>query len=119
MSTPDHVLIELNTADRTIASDTYTCSAKDPHRGGQVVRDNFRSESAGSKTPSREPRFYKVSKYGPSASLLIDNVNVIIYPMEHAHQTFRSLEGSQEAESSRGRVVDHIAFSVPDLAADA
>jgi 4-hydroxyphenylpyruvate dioxygenase-like putative hemolysin len=49
---------------------------------------------------------------------MMDNVNIIIFPMEHARQTFPELWKDRKAfESSKNRAIDHIAFSVDDLAA--
>jgi catechol 2,3-dioxygenase-like lactoylglutathione lyase family enzyme len=67
---------------------------------------------------SREPRFYKGFQVSPSSSLMMDNVNIIIFPMEHARQTFPELWKDRKAfESSKNRAIDHIAFSVDDLRA--
>jgi catechol 2,3-dioxygenase-like lactoylglutathione lyase family enzyme len=53
----------------------------------------------------------------PVASLTIDNVNLIIFPIEYARDAMPELwKGRRGFESTRGRVVDHLAFSVADLA---
>ena len=49
-------------------------------------------------------------------SLMMDNVNIIIFPMEHARQTFPEIwKGRDQFAPTQGRVIDHIAFSVDDL----
>jgi 4-hydroxyphenylpyruvate dioxygenase-like putative hemolysin len=49
-------------------------------------------------------------------SLMMDNVNIIIFPMEHASQTFPDIwKGRDRFSSTKGRVIDHIAFSVDDV----
>jgi 4-hydroxyphenylpyruvate dioxygenase-like putative hemolysin len=48
----------------------------------------------------------------------MDNVSILIFPMEHARQTFPELWKDRKGfETSKNRAVDHIAFSVDDLAA--
>jgi catechol 2,3-dioxygenase-like lactoylglutathione lyase family enzyme len=48
----------------------------------------------------------------------MDNVNILIFPMGYAHKGFGDLwKGRTSFESTKGRVVDHIAFSVDDRAA--
>jgi hypothetical protein len=48
----------------------------------------------------------------------MDNVNILIFPMEHARQTFPTVwQGRKVFESTKDRAIDHIAFSVDDLGA--
>jgi hypothetical protein len=43
-------------------------------------------------------------------------VNIIIFPIEHARQTFPEIwKGRDQFASTQGRVIDHIAFSVDDV----
>ena len=50
-------------------------------------------------------------------SLMMDNVNLIIFPVVYARQAWPALWKDRASfDSSRGRVVDHIAFSVDNLA---
>ena len=113
---PDHVLIELNTANHHHFGHIHVFS-DDPIAAGEWYAKNFGANLLG-RNPSREPRFYKGMQVGPSASLLMDNVNIIIFPKEHARQTFPDVwKDRQTFESTKGRVVDHIAFSVDDVAA--
>jgi hypothetical protein len=66
--------------------------------------------------PSREPRFYRNVQIGPSVSLMIDNVNLIIYPVEYPKKAYaEQWKGKTELESTKGHVVDHIGFSFDNL----
>jgi catechol 2,3-dioxygenase-like lactoylglutathione lyase family enzyme len=113
---PGHELIELNTARHHHFGHLHLFS-EDPIAAGEWYVNNFGARG-GSRTPSREPRFYKGFQVGPAASVMMDNVNIIIFPMEHARQTFPELWKDRKSfESTKGRVIDHIAFSVDDLAA--
>ncbi|HUK90396.1 MAG TPA: VOC family protein, partial [Blastocatellia bacterium] len=66
--------------------------------------------------PSREPRYYKGFQVGPSMSLMVDNVNIIIFPAEHARQSYPDQwKGRTGFAPTAGRVIDHIAFSFDNL----
>jgi catechol 2,3-dioxygenase-like lactoylglutathione lyase family enzyme len=111
---PEHELIELNTSTHHHFGHLHLFSS-DPVAAAEWYVSNFGVVSRGR---SREPRFYKGFQVSPSASLMLDNVNIIIFPMEHARQTFPELWKDRKAfESSKNRAIDHIAFSVDDLAA--
>ena len=48
---------------------------------------------------------------------MMDNVNIIIFPAEHARQAYpEQWKGRTTLATTRGRVVDHIAFAVDNLA---
>jgi hypothetical protein len=54
---------------------------------------------------------------GPSASLVIDKVNMIIYPISYSRKAYpEHWKNQKEMTSTKGRVVDHIGFSVDNLA---
>jgi hypothetical protein len=76
-------LIELNTANHHWFGHIHILS-----RGSIAAAEWYMKESsiprADRGTPSREPRMYKGFQVGPSASLQMDNVNIIIFPMEYA-----------------------------------
>jgi predicted enzyme related to lactoylglutathione lyase len=113
---PGHELIELNTSTHHHFGHLHLFS-EDPIAAAQWYAANFGAIWRGSRNPSREPRFYKGFQVAPAASLTMDNVNIIIFPMEHARQTFPELWKDRKSfESSKNRVIDHIAFSVDDLA---
>ena len=110
---PDHELIELNTSPHHHFGHVHLFS-EDPAAALEWYTNNFGVRGRS----SREQRFYKGYQVAPAASFLMDNVNVIIFPIQHAGQTFPALWKDRKGfESTRGRVIDHIAFSVDDLAA--
>jgi catechol 2,3-dioxygenase-like lactoylglutathione lyase family enzyme len=114
---PEHELIELNTSNHHHFGHLHLFS-EDPIAAGEWYVNNFGAVRRGSRTPSREPRFYKGFQVAPAASIMMDNVNILIFPMEHARQTFPELWKDRKAfESTKDRAIDHIAFSVDDLPA--
>jgi catechol 2,3-dioxygenase-like lactoylglutathione lyase family enzyme len=46
----------------------------------------------------------------------MDNVNIIIFPIEYARHAMPEWKGRKAFESPKGRVVDHVGFSVENLA---
>ncbi|MGH9719637.1 MAG: VOC family protein [Bryobacteraceae bacterium] len=116
---PDGALIELNTANHHHFGHLHLLSA-DPVSAGEWYMRHFGATRRGTQPPSREPRFLRGWQIGPSMSLMMDNVNIIIYPVEYARQAFVSDWKDRTAfETTKGRVVDHLAFSVDDVAAAA
>lgn len=112
---PDHALIELNTAPHHHFGHLHLFSA-DPVAAGEFYIKNFGATTFRKPPYSRDSRFYKGFQVAPSMSLMLDNVNIIIFPMEHARQTFPEIwKGRERFVSTQGRVIDHIAFSVDDL----
>ena len=64
----------------------------------------------------KEKREYNGVAIGPSASFMMDNVNIIIYPVEYPKtQMAKDWEGRKTFESTKGRAVDHLGFSVDNL----
>jgi catechol 2,3-dioxygenase-like lactoylglutathione lyase family enzyme len=132
---PDHQLIELNTAnhhrfghihmlsnDPIAASEWYVKEFGIPRAGASDAGTSRAGVSdasaprAGRATPSREPRMYRGFQVGPSASLQMDNVNIIIFPMEYAKTQWPELwKDRTDFESTRGHVTDHIGFGVDNL----
>jgi len=49
----------------------------------------------------------------------MDNVNIIIYPIQYSRKAYANHWGNNQTviSSTKGRVVDHIAFSVDDVSA--
>jgi catechol 2,3-dioxygenase-like lactoylglutathione lyase family enzyme len=122
---PDHQLIELNTANHHHFGHIHMLS-KDPIAAGEWYVKEFGipraggsgagAPRAGRATPSREPRMYRGFQVGPSTSLQMDNVNIIIFPMEYAKTQWPELwKDRTDFESTRGHVTDHIGFGVDNL----
>jgi catechol 2,3-dioxygenase-like lactoylglutathione lyase family enzyme len=115
---PDHALIELNTAPHHHFGHLHLFS-EDPVSAGLWYVKYFgavRRGNAGSP-PSREARFYKGFQVGPAMSLMLDNVNIIIFPAQMAKQSYPDQwrDGQSKIVSTKGRVVDHVGFSFDNL----
>jgi catechol 2,3-dioxygenase-like lactoylglutathione lyase family enzyme len=112
---PDHALIELNTASHHHLGHVHLLSA-DPVAAGEWYVKYFGATRRGKEPPSREPSFYKGYQVGPSMSLMSDNINIIIFPMEFAPKAYPEQWKNRTAfDPTEGRVVDHIGFSFEDL----
>ncbi len=115
VESPDHALIELNTAGHHRFGHLHLFSA-DPIAAGQWYINQFGAK--GRVATSREPRMYRGIQIGPSASVNLDNVNIIIFPVEYTKQAYaEQWKGKTTFDSTKGRVVDHIGISVDNLAA--
>jgi predicted enzyme related to lactoylglutathione lyase len=116
VQSPDNALIELNTASHHQFGHLHLFSA-DPVSAGQWYMKYFGAARRSNRPLSREPRFYRGNQIGPSVSLMSDNVNIIIYPVEYAKKNYADhWKGKSEIESTKGHVVDHIGFSFDNLA---
>ena len=114
---PDHALIELNTARHHNFGHVHLIST-DAVSAGEWYVKHFGALYASGRPPTREPRFIRGFQIGPNASLMMDNVNIIIFPIEYARQQWPEIwKQKNEFDSPKGRVIDHVAFSVDDLAA--
>jgi len=113
VETPDHGLVELNTANNHRFGHLHLFS-DDPVAAGEWYGTHF---GIPRRNSSRETRIYRDVQIAPSSSLLMDNVNIIIYPIQYSKKVYAShwSEGQTAISSTKGRVVDHIAFSVDDL----
>lgn len=116
VESPERALIELNTAATNKFGHLHLFSA-DPVTAGEWYMTHFRMTRRGTATVTREPRFRGDLQIGPSMSLMSDHVNVIIYPVEYSKKQYAKdwPAGQTALVTSRGRIVDHIGFSVPDL----
>jgi catechol 2,3-dioxygenase-like lactoylglutathione lyase family enzyme len=111
---PDHQLIELNTAPHHHFGHIHMLS-KDPAAAADWYVKELGMERRGG---AREVRMYRGFQIAPNASLIMDNVNFIIFPMEYAKTQWPELwKDRNDFESTAGHVTDHIGFSVDDLAA--
>jgi catechol 2,3-dioxygenase-like lactoylglutathione lyase family enzyme len=109
---PDHALIELNTAAHHHFGHVHLLSA-DPIAAGQWYKKYF---GIPGYIGQRTGRVYRGVHVEPVASLNMDNVNIIIFPIEYARDAMPDLWKDRKGfESTKGRVVDHLAFSVDNL----
>ena len=112
---PEHQLIELNTADHHHFGHIHLLS-KDPIAAGEWYVKKFGLTRRGRGTPSREPHMYRGAQIGPAESLMMDNVNIIIFPMEYAKTQWPELwKDRTDLESTKGHTADHIGFGVDNL----
>ncbi|HKS54384.1 MAG TPA: VOC family protein [Steroidobacteraceae bacterium] len=98
---PDHALIELNTARHHLFGHVHLFSADPPAAGAWYAKElGLRS------FPQTEKRIYRNVQIAPAAFVTADHVSMIIYPVEYRGGTI---------VATRGRVIDHLGFSVDDL----
>lgn len=115
VESPDKALIELNTAGHHRFGHLHLFSA-DPVAAGEWYAKYFGAKRRGTGAPSRAPRFYRDYQIGPSMTLDMDNVNIIIFPVEYTKKAYpEHWKGKTELESTKGHVVDHVGFSVANL----
>ncbi|MBI1790444.1 MAG: hypothetical protein HYR60_23165 [Acidobacteria bacterium] len=112
---PDRAIIELNTAQHHHFGHLHLLSA-DAVSAGEWYVKHFGATWRGNRVPSRQPSFIRNFQTGPNASLMMDNVNIIIFPIEYARQAFPEWKDRTAFATPQGRVVDHVAFSVDNLA---
>ena len=85
-----------------------------------MVRKHFGIRlSPNLKNPNaRKPRMYREVQIGPSASFNVDNVNVIIFPVEYPKKAYANQWKDRTTfASTKGKAIDHVALSVDDLPA--
>jgi catechol 2,3-dioxygenase-like lactoylglutathione lyase family enzyme len=114
---PGHALIELNSTNHHHFGHLHLFSA-DPVSAGEWYMRELGAVRRGSGPISREPRFINGNQIGPSMSLMMDNVNLILYPVEYSKKNYADhwKPGQTALLPTRGRVIDHLAVSVDDLA---
>ena len=112
---PDHAMIELNTANHHHFGHIHMLSA-DPIAAGEWYVKEFGFTRRG-PAPSRnaQPYIFHGVQLSPSASLMLDNVNFIIFPIEFAQTLMPEWKDRKEFESPKGRVMDHFGLSVDNL----
>ena len=109
---PDHSLIELNTAQFHRFGHIHLLSEDPPAAGDWYVK-HFGGTNLRKTT---QTRIYRDVQIAPSASLNLDNVNIIIYPVQYARTSkWPYWDNRQTFESTQGHVVDHIGISVDHL----
>jgi catechol 2,3-dioxygenase-like lactoylglutathione lyase family enzyme len=114
VETPDHGLVELNTANHHRFGHLHLFS-EDPVAAGEWYAKHFGL----TLRSTREPRFYRDHQIAPSASFTMDNVNFIIYPVQYSRKAYAGHwnTGQTKIAATKGRVIDHIGFSVADVSA--
>jgi catechol 2,3-dioxygenase-like lactoylglutathione lyase family enzyme len=115
---PDHALIELNTARHHHFGHLHLFS-DDPVSAAEWYDKHFGIRLSPSlKNPkAREPHLYRGFQIGPNASFMIDDVNVIIFPVQMSKKAYADhWKGRTALDSTRGRAIDHVALSVDNLA---
>ncbi len=91
---------------------------EDPVSAGEWYVTHWGAKPRGRWPPSREPRFHNGIQLGPSASLMMDDVNIIINPIQYSRQAYPEhwKQGQTAMAPAQGRVVDHAGFSFDNLA---
>jgi catechol 2,3-dioxygenase-like lactoylglutathione lyase family enzyme len=108
---PDSALIELNTSQNHQFGHLHLLSAN-PVAAGEWYAKHFGVKPRA----SAQVHMYRDVQIGPSSSFMMDNVNVIIFPMEYAISSHMpGWEDRKTFEPTKGRVVDHIGISVENL----
>ena len=108
---PDGALIELNTAQFHRFGHLHLLS-EDPVAAAEWYEKQFGVKPR----KNGEKRMYRDVQIGPSASFTMDNVNVIIFPVQYARtENWPAWKDRETFESTAGHVVDHIGISVDNL----
>ncbi|MFZ4628143.1 MAG: VOC family protein [Blastocatellia bacterium] len=117
VETPDRALIELNTAVSRRFGHLHLFS-EDPLAAGAWYERHLGVRRRG-RTPSPEPRFYRGFQIGPSVSLALGEVNLIVFPLAYARKAYADhWKGKTVVDSTEGRVIDHLGFRVDNLSAE-
>jgi catechol 2,3-dioxygenase-like lactoylglutathione lyase family enzyme len=111
---PDHVLIEINSASDDSFQHVHFLS-DDPVSAGQWYIKHFGAVSA-NPNPSREARMHNGLQIYPYIGAKLDGVQFWWYPKAFGQGSYpETWKGRTSFASPRGRVIDHIAFSVDGL----
>lgn len=109
---PDHELIELNTANHHHFGHLHLLSL-DPIAAGQWYNTHL---GIPIRLQQTDKRIYEGFPVAPASFLQADNVSIIIYPADYARVAFPAQwKDRKDFESTRGRVIDHVGFSVDHL----
>jgi catechol 2,3-dioxygenase-like lactoylglutathione lyase family enzyme len=110
---PDHLTIEVQSAMNRNFMHVHMLS-DDPVAAAEWYEKHFRLTR---RDPAlRTTRAYRGIPTGPSASLALDNVTILWYPTAYARVMYGAeWKGRTKYASPRGRVFDHVAFSVDNL----
>jgi catechol 2,3-dioxygenase-like lactoylglutathione lyase family enzyme len=115
VESPDHALIEINTAKHHHFGHLHLLS-EDPVSAGLWYMKHFGAINTRKTPPSRKPDSYEGIQVAPNMSLMMDNVNIIIFPVQYSKQAYPDhWKGRTEMTPTKGRVVDHVGFSFDNL----
>lgn len=111
---PDHAMTEINTAPADVFQHVHFLS-DDPVSTGQWYLRHFGATS-GNPDPSREERAHNGLPIYPFMGANLDGVQFWWYPKKWGQGVYPAAwEGRTDFATPRGRVIDHVAFSVDDL----
>lgn len=111
---PDHAMIEINGARDDTFQHVHLLSA-DPVTTGQWYLKHFGATST-NPNPSREARTHNGLQIYPFMGADLDGVRFYWYPKAFGQGSYPDAwKGRTDFASSRGRVIDHIAFGVEGL----
>jgi catechol 2,3-dioxygenase-like lactoylglutathione lyase family enzyme len=111
---PDHALIEINGARDDTFQHVHFLSA-DPVTTGQWYLKHFGATSTNPEPP-REARTHNGLQIYPFMGADLDGIRFYWYPQAFGQGSYpEAWKGRSAFASSRGRVIDHIAFSVDGL----
>jgi len=111
---PDHAMIEINTARDDTFQHVHFLS-DDPVATGQWYLKHFGATSA-NPNPPREARTHNGLQIYPYMGANLDGVQFWWYPKAFGSGSYpEAWKGRTTFASSRGRVIDHVAFSVDNL----
>lgn len=114
---PDHALIEMNTANHHRFGHLHLLS-EDPVTASEWYMKHFGATRPSTRPPSRAPSFLSGFQIGPNMSLMLDNVNIIIFPIQYSKQAYPDhWKGVTGMTQTKGRVVDHLGISFDNLTA--
>ena len=111
---PDHAMIEINTARDDTFQHVHFLS-DDPVSAGQWYVRHFGATSANAN-PSREAHSHNGLQIYPFMGASLDGIQFFWYPKAFGQGSYpEAWKGRSSFASSRGRVIDHVAFSVAGL----
>jgi catechol 2,3-dioxygenase-like lactoylglutathione lyase family enzyme len=115
VESPDRALIEINTANHHHFGHLHLFSA-DPVGAAEWYMKYLSAKRGSNRPLSRKPYFYRGRQIGPNVSMMVDNVNIIIFPVEYPKKVYPDhWNGTTEFQSTSGHVVDHVGFSFDNL----
>ncbi len=113
---PDKAMIELNTSSNHNFGHIHMLSADPIGTSEWYIKEFGMTRRGPAPVRTAKPYIFNNIQLSPSASLMMDNVNFIFFPIEFAQTLMPELwKGRTTFESPKGRVMDHFGFSVDNL----